>query len=138
MEALTSATVAGLTLYDMCKGIDKGMVMQGVRVLSKSGGKSGDWRWDDKDERVVKMGGAEKRENGKAAAAAGPHGKKDAERLREQRFTQRKQEIRERVRSRGEEVELGLRGRVDEERFQREWNRRKEVWDRENDASLVV
>ena len=42
MEALTGASVAGLTLYDMCKGIDKGMSIE-TRLLHKSGGKSGDW-----------------------------------------------------------------------------------------------
>lgn len=40
MEALTAASVAALTLYDMCKAVDKGMVMEGVRVLEKRGGKS--------------------------------------------------------------------------------------------------
>ena len=47
MEALTAACVAGLTMYDMCKGVDKGMLMQGVRVVKKTGGKSGDWVWDE-------------------------------------------------------------------------------------------
>ena len=44
MEALTAASVALLTLYDMLKAADRGMVMEGVRVLEKSGGASGDWR----------------------------------------------------------------------------------------------
>ena len=44
MEALTAATVALLTIYDMAKAIDKAMVIDGVRLLSKTGGKSGDWR----------------------------------------------------------------------------------------------
>ncbi|GHV45424.1 molybdenum cofactor biosynthesis bifunctional protein [Synergistales bacterium] len=43
MEALTAVSVAALTIYDMCKGIDKGMVIEGVRLLQKSGGKSGDY-----------------------------------------------------------------------------------------------
>ena len=43
MEALTAASVAALTVYDMCKGIDKGMVISAVKLLQKSGGKSGDW-----------------------------------------------------------------------------------------------
>jgi cyclic pyranopterin phosphate synthase len=43
MEALTAVQVALLTVYDMCKAVDKGMVMEGVRVLEKRGGKSGDW-----------------------------------------------------------------------------------------------
>ncbi len=44
MEALTAATVALLTLYDMAKAMDKAMVIEGVRLLSKTGGKSGEWR----------------------------------------------------------------------------------------------
>jgi len=44
MEALTAASVAGLTVYDMCKAVDKGMVMEAVRVVLKEGGRSGDWR----------------------------------------------------------------------------------------------
>ncbi len=41
MEALTSVSLAALTVYDMCKGIDKGMRIEGIRLLRKSGGKSG-------------------------------------------------------------------------------------------------
>lgn len=44
MEALTAASLAALALYDMAKGIDKGIVIERVRLLEKSGGKSGDWR----------------------------------------------------------------------------------------------
>jgi len=44
MEALTAATVAALTIYDMCKAVDRGMEIRDVRLLSKSGGRSGDWR----------------------------------------------------------------------------------------------
>jgi len=44
MEALTAASVAGLTLYDMGKAVDRGMVITGVRVVEKVGGKSGEWR----------------------------------------------------------------------------------------------
>jgi cyclic pyranopterin phosphate synthase len=43
MEALTAATVAALTIYDMCKAVDRGMVIEGVRLLHKSGGRSGEW-----------------------------------------------------------------------------------------------
>lgn len=43
MEAMTAASVALLTIYDMAKAIDKAMVIDGVRLLSKSGGKSGEW-----------------------------------------------------------------------------------------------
>ncbi len=44
MEALTAATIAALTLYDMLKGVDKGIVIERVRLLSKEGGKSGPWQ----------------------------------------------------------------------------------------------
>jgi cyclic pyranopterin monophosphate synthase len=44
MEALTATSVALLTIYDMAKALDKGMVISGIRLLSKTGGKSGDWR----------------------------------------------------------------------------------------------
>ena len=43
MEALTAVSVACLTLYDMLKAADRGMVITGIRLLSKSGGRSGDW-----------------------------------------------------------------------------------------------
>jgi cyclic pyranopterin phosphate synthase len=43
MEALTATQVALLTVYDMCKAVDRGMTMGGIRVVRKSGGKSGDW-----------------------------------------------------------------------------------------------
>ena len=43
MEALTAVQVALLTIYDMCKAVDRGMVMGDVKVLEKSGGKSGTW-----------------------------------------------------------------------------------------------
>jgi cyclic pyranopterin phosphate synthase len=43
MEALTAAGVAALTIYDMCKGIDRGMRITDLRLLHKSGGKSGSW-----------------------------------------------------------------------------------------------
>lgn len=44
MEALTAASVALLTVYDMVKAVDKHMTIEAVRVVAKSGGKSGDWR----------------------------------------------------------------------------------------------
>jgi cyclic pyranopterin monophosphate synthase len=44
MEALTATTVGLLTIYDMCKAIDRGMVIEAVRLVEKSGGKSGHWR----------------------------------------------------------------------------------------------
>jgi len=44
MEALTSVQIALLTIYDMCKGVDRGMEISGVRLLEKKGGRSGHWR----------------------------------------------------------------------------------------------
>lgn len=44
MEALTAVQITLLTIYDMCKAIDRGMCMQNIQLLSKSGGKSGDWQ----------------------------------------------------------------------------------------------
>ena len=43
MEALTAVTVAALTVYDMCKAVDRGMTIEAVRLEEKSGGKSGDF-----------------------------------------------------------------------------------------------
>ena len=44
MEALTAVSVAALTIYDMCKAVDRGMCIEGVRLTRKSGGQSGDFR----------------------------------------------------------------------------------------------
>ncbi|MDF1691787.1 MAG: cyclic pyranopterin monophosphate synthase MoaC [Zhongshania sp.] len=46
MEALTAVSVAALTIYDMCKAVDKAMVVSDIRLLAKSGGRSGDWQFD--------------------------------------------------------------------------------------------
>ncbi|HJV83973.1 MAG TPA: cyclic pyranopterin monophosphate synthase MoaC [Noviherbaspirillum sp.] len=43
MEALTAVQIGLLTIYDMCKAVDRGMVIAGIRLLEKHGGKSGDW-----------------------------------------------------------------------------------------------
>jgi hypothetical protein len=43
MEALTAASVAALTVYDMVKGVERGVEIRSIRLLSKTGGKSGDW-----------------------------------------------------------------------------------------------
>lgn len=48
MEALTAVAVACLTVYDMTKAVDRGMRIEGVRLLAKSGGRSGDFRADDR------------------------------------------------------------------------------------------
>ena len=47
MEALTAVNVGLLTIYDMCKAVDRGMEIGGVRLLQKDGGKSGSWRAPD-------------------------------------------------------------------------------------------
>ena len=47
MEAMTAVSIALLTIYDMAKAIDKGMVIEAVRLIEKRGGKSGTWRADD-------------------------------------------------------------------------------------------
>ena len=49
MEALTAAAVTALTLYDMCKAVDRGMVIEGIRLLHKSGGRSGEWNAEGTD-----------------------------------------------------------------------------------------
>jgi cyclic pyranopterin phosphate synthase len=43
MEALTAVSVAALTIYDMCKAVDKGMIVSDIKLLAKSGGRSGEW-----------------------------------------------------------------------------------------------
>jgi cyclic pyranopterin phosphate synthase len=43
MEALTAAAVGLLTIYDMCKAVDRGMTIEDIRLLEKAGGKSGHW-----------------------------------------------------------------------------------------------
>ena len=51
MEALTAVSVAALTVYDMCKAVDRGMRVEGIRLLEKRGGKSGEWRADEERDR---------------------------------------------------------------------------------------
>jgi cyclic pyranopterin monophosphate synthase len=50
MEAMTAASVAALTVYDMVKGVERGVTIGAVRLLSKSGGKSGDWVRMERDD----------------------------------------------------------------------------------------
>ncbi|WP_371318055.1 MULTISPECIES: cyclic pyranopterin monophosphate synthase MoaC [unclassified Pseudomonas] len=47
LEALTAVSVAALTLYDMCKAVDRGMVIDDIRLLSKQGGRSGHFQFED-------------------------------------------------------------------------------------------
>ncbi|HEB27468.1 MAG TPA: cyclic pyranopterin monophosphate synthase MoaC [Porticoccus sp.] len=62
MEALTAASVAALTIYDMCKAVDKGMVIEQTRLLEKAGGKSGPWKAKEgkAEEEKVEEGQAKK------------------------------------------------------------------------------
>ena len=46
MEALTAVSVAALTVYDMCKAVDRGMTIENVRLLKKTGGKNGEYRYE--------------------------------------------------------------------------------------------
>lgn len=50
MEALTAVSVAALTIYDMCKAVDRGMEIQGIGLLHKQGGKSGSWHRDQEQQ----------------------------------------------------------------------------------------
>jgi cyclic pyranopterin phosphate synthase len=47
MEALTAVSVAALTVYDMCKAVDRAMIISDVRLVHKRGGKSGEWNWEE-------------------------------------------------------------------------------------------
>ena len=67
MEALTSACAAALTVYDMCKSVDRGMVMERVQLDHKSGGRSGTW---DREEGTGKKGSGARRPR-KAARSVG-------------------------------------------------------------------
>jgi cyclic pyranopterin phosphate synthase len=48
MEALTAVSVGLLTIYDMCKAADRGMIIEDIRLLEKAGGKSGHWTSDER------------------------------------------------------------------------------------------
>ena len=47
MEAMTAASVAALTIYDMCKAVQRDIVIENIHLLEKSGGKSGDYKWEE-------------------------------------------------------------------------------------------
>ncbi|MBM3146668.1 MAG: cyclic pyranopterin monophosphate synthase MoaC [Actinobacteria bacterium] len=68
MEALTAAGVAALTVYDMCKAVDRGMQIDAVRLLEKRGGRSGHWRRGDE---AAGAGGGEASEGPGDGAAGG-------------------------------------------------------------------
>ena len=56
MEALVAASVAALTVYDMCKAVDRGMEVTAVRLVEKSGGRSGHWRRGETADAVTETG----------------------------------------------------------------------------------
>jgi cyclic pyranopterin monophosphate synthase len=66
MEALTAASVAALTLYDMVKGVEKGVEIRSIRLVSKSGGKSGEWH------RPAEAAGADAPRGARPRAVRGP------------------------------------------------------------------
>jgi cyclic pyranopterin phosphate synthase len=78
MEALTAASVAALTLYDMIKAVDKAAVIGGVRLLAKSGGKSGDYQAPSKPAERPKRVSAATREARTVQSRQGAHPKPDA------------------------------------------------------------
>jgi cyclic pyranopterin phosphate synthase len=52
MEALTAVSVSALTIYDMCKAIDRGMIISDIRLIEKRGGKSGTWQADEHQDNI--------------------------------------------------------------------------------------
>src|SRR6185436_781540 len=74
MEALTAASVAALTIYDMVKGVEKGVEIRSIRLVSKTGGKSGDWlRNADGSAPAVPPRANPRRGGGRAAGRIAPH-----------------------------------------------------------------
>jgi cyclic pyranopterin monophosphate synthase len=78
MEAMTAASVAALTVYDMVKGVERGVTIGTVRLVSKSGGKSGDWIRQDRDEPGVPGRRPGDRAAGRIGKGARPGGKRQA------------------------------------------------------------
>lgn len=68
MEAMTAVSIAALTVYDMVKGVERGVTIGGVRLIAKSGGKSGDWV---RTERDGGPGGGPRRPGARAAGRIG-------------------------------------------------------------------
>ena len=76
MEAMTAASVAALTVYDMVKGVERGVTIGTVRLVSKSGGKSGDWVRQDRDEPAAFGRRPGDRVAGRIGKSARPGGKR--------------------------------------------------------------
>jgi cyclic pyranopterin phosphate synthase len=67
MEAMTAVSIAALTVYDMVKGVERGVTIGGIRLLAKSGGKSGDWVRQDRDAPAASGGRPRARSAGRIA-----------------------------------------------------------------------
>ncbi len=70
MEALTAASVAALTIYDVCKGVERGVEIRSIRLVSKSGGASGEWNRDAAERSggpLIPPAGASPKRGGRAA-----------------------------------------------------------------------
>jgi cyclic pyranopterin phosphate synthase len=67
MEAMTAVSIAALTVYDMVKGVERGVTIGGIRLLAKSGGKSGDWVRQDRDAPAASGGRPRSRAAGRIA-----------------------------------------------------------------------
>ena len=76
MEAMTAASVAALTVYDMVKGVERGVTIGTVRLISKSGGKSGDWVRQERDDAPVPRRRPGDRGAGRIAKGYRPGGKR--------------------------------------------------------------
>jgi cyclic pyranopterin phosphate synthase len=74
MEALTAVSVAALTIYDMCKAVDRGMTIEDVCLVSKSGGRSGDWTRPDRVTSNADMTQADERIDSARPARGRPKG----------------------------------------------------------------
>jgi cyclic pyranopterin monophosphate synthase len=76
MEAMTAASVAALTVYDMVKGVERGVTIGSVRLISKSGGKSGEWERQDRDDHGMSARRPGDRAAGRIGRGARPGGKR--------------------------------------------------------------
>jgi cyclic pyranopterin monophosphate synthase len=76
MEAMTAASVAALTVYDMVKGVERGVTIGSVRLISKSGGKSGEWERQDRDDQGMSARRPGDRAAGRIGRSARPGGKR--------------------------------------------------------------
>jgi cyclic pyranopterin phosphate synthase len=78
MEAMTAASIAALTVYDMVKGVERGVTIGSVRLLSKSGGKSGEWVRQERDDPTTQGRQPGNRTAGRINKTGRPGGKRPA------------------------------------------------------------